>query len=463
MVSVDSKIAPIKTLEWENACLISKVELREQGKGHTVAYVHAAERAESDHEQLFALREEFKRKGWATSSDNHHGRAVLRVTGIENEKQLTDLLQSNHAVEGPARQSQADVAGQDSKGIADFIKSNSLRASGLFYMLGDVLFIKSGLVRDKNKKLGQMGMGISFAVGDAALMAFGGRDDRRQFKSLLTKLKKHLDTQGVEIPQGMALTSETLSKPGGLLETTYDFLHEHINPIKIAAEIVGGGFCLKAGLDQKNKFKVASGVVIMTGWIASLLLHEKKRDPEEWKEAGTLEKAKMYLQEKPLRLAGWAGLAHNAIYTAGAFSERSKTLGTTDHYKWDMAATATMLVANSLYSICSKTTGGNIKTDALVNDVYGIAAQILNRQPEAIREKAIESTVAFLGSRPEIKDTKEEISQRLRQEIETQSQNPWFKAIRKDGRNPNIPSPAVSHVSAVNKSRDAGGNQTSLV
>lgn len=358
----------------------------------------------------------------------------MRVTGLQNEQDLTDVLKRFGAVQGHARVTQENVAGQETQGAVDFVKANSLRASGLFYLLGDALFIKSGLVRDKNKKLGQMGMGISFAVGDAALMAFGGKDDTRQFHSLLKKLKGDLDSRGIDVPDGTALSYEAAARPDGMLERTYDFLHENINSIKILAEVVGGGFCLKGGLEQKNNHKIASGVVIMTGWAASLLIHEHKRDPEQWKQADGLEKAKLYVQEKPLRLAGWAGLIHNAIYTAGAFAERKKTLGVSDYYKWDMAGVATMLVANSLYSICSKSTGGNIRADALVNDVYGIAAQIVNRQPDNVRDDAINNVVDYLGQRPEIKDTKAEIRARLTEEIEMQSQNPWFKSLRQTGK-----------------------------
>lgn len=437
MVSVDSKIAPIKTLEWNSESLISKVELREQGKGHMVAYVHAADHGAGDLPKLFALREEFKRKGWSTSSDNHRGKAVLRITGIENEQQLTDLLKNANATQGSARVSQQEVAGQDSKGVVDFVKSNSTRLSGIFYLIGDALMITRGLVVKPKANIDQTMTGVAFAAGDLAFLGFGGKDDKRQFKSLLTKLRKHLDKEGVDIPQGSALTAETIAKPGGMLEKTYDFLHEHINPIKIMAEVYGGYRYQKGGQNPAdyNKDKITAGRVIIAGWLAALLLPEKKIDPEEWKEANPLQKAVMFLQEKPLRLAGAAGLIHNGFTIKGALEHRKEGK---PHYQWDLAAVSSMLVANSLYTICSKSTGGNIKADALVNDVYGIAAQIVNRQPDAVKDSVINSTVEFLGARPEIKDTKQQIAKRLRDEIEMQAQNPWFKAIRKPDEKPEV-------------------------
>lgn len=148
-------------------------------------------------------------------------------------------------------------------------------------------------------------------------------------------------------------------------------------------------------------------------------------DKEEWNDADALHKAQMYIQEKPLRLAGWAGLTHNALSTIGAFEEKAK-FPTSSNYKWDLAGISAMLVANSLYSISNKSTGGSIETDDLVQDVYGLAAQMLSKQPEAVREATLQATAEFLGERSEIKDKKPEILKKLRKEVDLIANNPWF-------------------------------------
>ena len=88
-----------------------------------------------------------------------------------------------------------------------------------------------------------------------------------------------------------------------------------------------------------------------------------------------------------------------------------------------------MIGANGTYAISKKTVGGNIDSHEMVSDVYSIAAQILNKQPDDTREGAIQSTAKFLGERPEIKDNHQEIVIRLRKEMDIQRQNPWFEKV----------------------------------
>lgn len=411
----------IDVYRWSGNSKIIKVDVRSD-KEERIAYIQAAENTAN----LHTLRELFRKQGWASSSDKRNGEPVLRLTGFKNENDLIELLQNSGYVENQASIEKSDKRKKAHKGAASSLKANSLRTSGLFYMLGNILFIMSGIKRhDKS----QIGTGTFFAIGDSALMAFGGKDDRRQFNSLLKKLKKHLDDHGIEIPEGAAINAELMAKPHGFLETTYDFIHEHINTIKIMAEVLGGAFYFNAGKNQNNTRKQAAGAIIVTGWAATLLVKEKKIDPEEYKKAGTLGKLKMQIQDKPLRIAGWAGLTHNALSTVGAFEERKKELAKPDgnhNYRWDMGGIAAMVTANSLYSISNKVTGGKIDNVGLVDDVYGLAAQILHTLPEKEREAAIVETANFLGQRTEIKDTREKIIRKLNDAVNNLSSNPWF-------------------------------------
>jgi hypothetical protein len=85
-----------------------------------------------------------------------------------------------------------------------------------------------------------------------------------------------------------------------------------------------------------------------------------------------------------------------------------------------------MFFGNSLYAM-SKKNGGDIRSNAMVDDVYIVAAQVLNKQPENLREAAIESTAKFLGTRPEINDTRIDIIEKLRAQMEIQRSSPWFE------------------------------------
>ena len=138
----------------------------------------------------------------------------------------------------------------------------------------------------------------------------------------------------------------------------------------------------------------------------------------------------MRIRNKPLQLAGASGLLHNGLSTIGAFEERAKYRkglpGGTSVYRTDLLSYSAMFVGNSLYSISNKGTGGSIENDMLIQDVYSFAAEILENQPKETRDAAIAKTADFLAQRPEIKDNKDIIIQRLNEEIINLSRNPWF-------------------------------------
>ncbi len=73
--------------------------------------------------------------------------------------------------------------------------------------------------------------------------------------------------------------------------------------------------------------------------------------------------------------------------------------------------------------------GGSITSDSLINDLYGLVAQVLNREPAEKREAALKATINFLGERIEIKDTRKQIETQLRNHMaHASTENPWFKA-----------------------------------
>ncbi|HEU5047005.1 MAG TPA: hypothetical protein VFT64_04095 [Rickettsiales bacterium] len=414
----------ITSYKWAESGDIAQVDIRKDHGGVT-AYIYANENAGNLHQ----LRQIFRGQGWSLSPDTRQDKPVLRLAGLQNEDDLLNLLQRGGYAQGqPAMSSNAPPETERSFSAAS-IKHDSMRLSGVLYLIGDVLFMMSGVKRGND--LSQMGTGIAFGAGDAAFMALGGHSDRRQFDGMLKKLRKHLDRHGVEVPAESALNAETMARPGGFLERINEFAHEHINTFKILAEVVGGAFYFNAGRKQQNPRKQAAGAVIVTGWLASLLVREKKFSEEEQQDAGVLKKISMKIQSQPLLLAGGAGLIHNALSTVGAFEERNKyhkgLEGGTPNYKWDLAGISAMVLANSLFSISKKTGRSNAQDDALINDVYGMAAQVLSHQPEKVREAVLQDTAEFLGHRPEIKETKTQIIERLHHEIETlNSKNPWF-------------------------------------
>ena len=405
---------------WADSELLQSVEVYARGRQKIVAYLEAKDGA--DPAKLGALRERFAKKGWTVSADIRGGKPILRLTGPENDQALLGFLKQGQYVAG---EPQMKLLTAETHGLLDAAKANSLHASSLFYLLGDALFVISGVAR-KNEPA-QIATGASFAVGDVMLAAFGGKKEDLQLQNLVEKLSDHLAQKGIQIPEGSAIKTETMAKPGGFLEHTYDYIHEHVNVVKILAEVLGGAAYYKAGVNQQNPRKQAAGAVIVTGWAAALAVHEKKADPETLAHGNFFQKIAAKIQQNPLSLAGGAGLIHNALSTIGVFEERAKYQGGSRNYRWDMAGICAMLLGNSLYAISSKATDGRSGGNSMVADVYGLAAEILASQSPAVCEAAIETTADFLAQRIEIKDSREAIIQKLQEHLTERTKNPWFE------------------------------------
>lgn len=410
-----------KTYSWGGNSSIPQIDVRGDG----VAYIHASSHATD----LPQLRKQFEDKNWATSSDiRNNDDNVLRVSGFTNIKEITDLLEAAKAVEGsPQITVNIDNHKNEAtkrKSSLERLKNESLRAAGGLFVVGDLSYLAAGLAR----KDGMRGTGLFSLAGDLLLMNFGRHDDKREFTSLIKKLKKQYDEAGIDIPKDSALNIEISANSGSFIDKTYNFIQENVNPIKLICGIIAGSFTIRAGLTGNNNFKKAAGTCIVSGYLPALLIKEKKLDPEKYEKAGTLEKGWMKIQERPLRIAGYLSLANNGFFVASAYNDWKKgtqsinlkgTIG-------DTAGVSAMIAGNILYSISKKTTGGDIKSGAIIDDVYGLAAQILDRMPEGKRELAIKQTAEYLGSRVEIRDDKKTIETRMRNEIKALRSNPWF-------------------------------------
>lgn len=433
-----------KTYRWNDAGVIRSVEVREQSNGRAVAYIEAdySEQARTARQNVRAA---LRAQGWGTLSDHRDGRFLLRVSGLRNGEELLSLLQRGDFVHGAPMITTTAAKEAPSKGLWNYIKSHSLTISGIIATLGNIMSIFQGIHRGKD--IGQIGKGASFMLGDLPLAIAGERDDARQLGDLLRHLKHHYDKEGIAIPATASILAETSDEGKGRIELAKDYLHRYANQIKCSLEVVAAFSSIRAGQKQESKFKEIAPYFWGSGFAASLLIPERKINEEKYAEAGALGRLWMRIQSNPLSIGGLLGYTNNIGDYLSAFSEHKKWKAKGGvgprYYLWDVVTPTVMLGANGTYMISQKTVGGDIQTEDIVSDVYSVAAQILNKQPEHLRAAAMESTATFLGERPEIKDSHVEILTRLRQEMDIQRKNPWFE-----------PQGVVSYAPAVERADD---------
>lgn len=419
---------------WPHGGLIERIDIRQQSNGRAVAYLYAdeSEEARPARRELRAL---VRLKGWGTLSDNRDGKYALRISGLNGDgSELLDVLRGGGFITHEPTSTVIPGEVIKSKGPWDYIRNHSLRISGVIATVGNAMSAASGIHRGRvNNKIqwGQIGQGLTFGVADLPLMIAGERDDSRQQTNLLRQLKRHYETTGIEIPKNASIHAETSDKGKSFGTLAMDYMHRYANQIKCSFEVVAAAFTIRAGIEQNSKPKKYVPLIWGSGFLASLLIPERKIDPEKYAEASTLGRAWMNIQANPLAIGGMLGYSNTYASYRSAFNERKDWISNgrngTPLWKWDVAIPTVMIGANGTYAISKKTVGGDIKNDAIVSDVYIVAAQILNKQPDNVREQAIESTAEFLGKRMEISDSKPVIVERLKQEMQTQRNSPWFE------------------------------------
>lgn len=424
--------------EWPADSIIRRIDVRTQSNGRAVAYLYA-DNSEEAREGRKEIRAAIRLKGWGTLSDHRDGEFALRVSGLNGGQELIDTLVSQRFVGSAPSVTQSNAVEIKSKNAWEFVRNHSLSISGVIATVGNAMSFSNGVHRmlplkgaERKKAIGQIGQGVAFAIADLPLAIAGERDDSRQLSNLLRELKNHYERTGIEIPKTASINAETSDQGKSFGTLAKDYLHRYANQIKCSFEVVAAGFTIHAGKNQDNKWKKYAPFIWGPGFLASLLIPEKKIDEEKYAHAGMIERAWMNIQSNPLSIGGLLGYSNTVATYMGGIKEREKwkAAGSTGipYHRWEFATPTVMIGANGTYAISKKTVGGDIRNDAMVSDIYSVSAQILNKQPEGeLRDKAIESTASFLSERPEISDNHQKIIARLREEMQIQRQNPWFE------------------------------------
>lgn len=457
------------TYTWPDGGVIKRIDVRMQKNGFAVAYLYADDR-EEERDARTNIRAALRLKGWGTLSDSRNGEFVLRVAGLRSGDELVDALQRQGFITTSANVQTQD-AEPEPKGFMANVRSRTLRWSGIIATLGNSLSFAEGVLRkiESNKRrvaagekpegfAGQIKMAAAFEMADLPLALVDEHDNSRQLNLLLKKLAKEYKNNGIEVPNNASIYVETSDKNKSLIERGQDFLHSYANQIKCGLEVVASYYSIQGGREQGNKHKVIAGAIFGPGFLASLLIPEKKIDEDKYAQAGTLSRWWMRIQSNPLSVGGLLGYSNTVATYLSAHDEGQRLIGNrpakyntkdgsklepSKYYKMDYVIPSVMIGANGLYAASKKTVGGDIKSDAMVQDAYRIASQIINKQPGELREKAMEITAKFFGERMEIKEHYPEARQRLIQELDSQRQNPWFEL---QGLSAYTPKPKRSHL-----------------
>lgn len=423
--------------------LIREITFVPTEKGGVRGYLHA--KAGASPEAMRKVIDGLTANGMETVPYSLDGKPVLEVRNFKNEKSLFADLRKYSAIEGTP---QIDKRTIQEPSLTEKFKQRSLQASGAFYIVGDAGFITYGLKEaHKEDVLG----GILYALGTLSLLFFGNNDQSDlQVKEHARGLEQFLQKENVNIPQACSLHALAARQNKGIMSDTYDWMRSH--PSELFNGIyVGAGACIAAAAVRHKLMKpvlnesakdrlqrltsgfmdLGLGTVTTSSALAANLIQEKKRDPDEPSPEGIPNRLWAWIQEKPLRVAGYGYMVSTVCHAVSTSIDYVKAKRLNDTKKLSSVPfralfVGTNLIAELLLAISSKGHGEGVTSDDSVNkSVYSIAAEMIAKQPKDQREWHIQHVAGFLQQPNVLAESYDVVEKELRTQLALIEKNPW--------------------------------------
>lgn len=428
-------------------------------------------RAGTPAENLAQMRANLSAKSITALPDVIDGKPALRVRGLTNEQQLMKALQK----EGVGAYSDKTITDADRNrkrpSFSEKIHDKSLLLSALFYDLGNIAYVVSGLQRGKHNPSGKMTAhdksemmtGVAFSFGDVLMTIYGSKKGDERIQQAAGSLAQHLHEKGIEIPKGAALDPASLYHSGAMKET-HNWMKRHIIHIKSLTEMSGGLLTVHAGMKRDshgklNQGKITSGILLSTGWLTTLLLDKSHKPPVLAADKPPANNLFDTIEDNP---RGWVtrplSIANNAANLWGAlgpkngervrfreeFEEAKRAYaqnptkinkaemerhGAKQHdYAWNVLTQSSFIVAHSLFGMSGSDRPKETKGDKeMMKEMVLISANMLAEQPEQLRKAAVEETAEYIARQAHVSQGKEEIANTITTKINELSKTGWVE------------------------------------
>ena len=458
---------------YKNSPLIDRIEIHTLRSGIAQATIIAKDTVGAD--QMEALCAELGKAKFSTLKDTVDGHTAIQVRGLSQPKNLLIALNKIHAVGGELTKEETPGDKKQKHSFSDKVKNKALYLSALFYDLGNISLIISGIQRGRHNGTGftskdwtEIGTGLAFSVGDVLMTCYGKDKGDEELKVVDRDLRHHLTQKGIEIPIGDALNADSLHKSGAM-KATSDWIRDHIVYIKCMSEFAGGLLMMHAGskrndLGNRNTKKIAAGSLISVAWLATFMLdkHPAERILDGEKRNSTIaERAvnnprawiarPLAIVNNILNLHGAAGSpsflgfpkvngergdALEAIQKAQekfALNPDAKnkenlalTQGRQHDYAWNALTACSFMVAHILFGISGSKRPRETEDDkAVMNDLVLLSANVLAKQPERVSNAAIDETAEFVSKLAHVKMTKQQVTDAIRGKVAELAQSSW--------------------------------------
>lgn len=297
----------------------------------------------------------------------------------------------------------------------NYLKRESLRASGYSYLVGDAALFASGMMSGrKHEAL----TGAMYTAGSLVLIRYGKENAERRLHTMQGRLREYFANENIPIPQASELNSVALKGEGSVIDLIEDFMYEYPSQIFNTMNVLGGFSLLRSGMKHSKGWDSASGALVVAGGLAGLLITEKHPSSNHHATSG-LGKAWELVQEKPLKVSGYLYMATKPALVVSALQERSDN-PQQKSYLFKLLAAAIYMVADGLLSISSKDSVSYIEKDdnaKAMQKLETTAARVIAAQPEGLKLYILQQTAGFLAAQTDIKLSATQIASDLTERI----------------------------------------------
>lgn len=453
--------------------LVDEIAVVKTDGGASRAYLHASDNATP--KQLYDIACKLAEKNWQCVPFTRNGKPVLEVRGFSRDGQLIDQLKANQWIEGTPTVTREQ---EKPSSFVSKVKSRSLLASSLAYMIGDICFAKYGY--EESSKL-DLAAGILYGAGTVSSLAFGRKDQSDlQIKALSKKMSEYIRKEGVSLPQECTLDAIIEDKHKNVAQKADDFLRQYPSEL-LNLFFAAAGVCIAAAA-YKEKVRIPASAETIAGRMEKLLaesskhadaahaaggfdklavkLANKDRKAEGWMDVGLgsmtvvsgllaasmkekvpdpdappkhgLAAVKEFVQQKPLAIAGIGYLISTACHAVSTtIAWKSGDVQRVKSVPWRAGFIGANIVAELLLAMSSKGHGHGVVSDKSVDDtVVALASELIAKQPRRLQPILTDHVADFLG-RPEILAKKDkDLRDNITRQVEAMRQNPWAMAER---------------------------------
>lgn len=405
---------------YDQASLLQRVRFSYANDREPEALISAAPGA--DAAALEDLRRTMEARGWHSVPAFADGQSVLQVQGFNKADQVLGFLNAHGYTSGEPNVT-TEKGDRTEKSTGEWLTHTSLKACGWSYIVGDVALLISGLMSGRSKEAVS---GALYTAGGAVLARYGNVKTEHHVRDVTERMGEFLKKQACDLPEQCSLSKVLDRKRAGPLHQVEHFLYTYPSQTTVGIYTLGAFAMLQSGLKHKKGWDIAYGVNSTLAGAASILIPEKPHDPGQPPPNSSVGKMWSWLQEKPLRMAGYAYILSGIALGMSAMREMREN-PKQKSYIFKFITTGTYLLGDVMLAISNKdavNADGKFDKDEQ-RRVLALAAEAIAQEPEAVRGGLMNYVAGFLAQQPEIRGKAPEIAKDIEEQLAHIKENPW--------------------------------------